>query len=99
MNRIRAQLVTEEMSSRDDRVLQKPLHYPDLPPCEFFFFQKLKSVLKGYRNKFMKDIVCVVYSLRLYVFIILSDVERIQIKSWQSHDQFAFLLDLSEFLL
>jgi hypothetical protein len=36
--------------------LQQPPYSPDLAPCDFFLFPKLKKVLKGHRFETMEDI-------------------------------------------
>ena len=34
------------LGKRNIATLEHPLYYPDLAPCDFFFFSKIKSVLK-----------------------------------------------------
>jgi len=36
--------------------LQQPLDSPDLAPCDFFLFPRLKKVLKGHRFEETEDI-------------------------------------------
>jgi len=36
--------------------LQQPPYSPDLAPCDFFLFPRLKKVLKGYRFEAMENI-------------------------------------------
>jgi len=42
-----AQFVKTFLTKHKITVLEHPLYSPDLAPCEFFLFPKIKSVLKG----------------------------------------------------
>ena len=41
--------IREFLAKNDIAVLEQPLHSPDLAPCDFFLFPKLREVIKGTR--------------------------------------------------
>ena len=43
-------------SNRHSGLLQQPPYSPDLAPCDFFLFRRLKKVLKGHRFEATEDI-------------------------------------------
>jgi len=49
-------LVQQFLAKHGTAQLQQPPYSPDLAPCEFFLFPRLKKVLKGHRIEAMEDI-------------------------------------------
>ena len=43
-------------TKRKATVLEHPLYSPDLSPCDFFIFPKIKSVLKGSRFEYIDTV-------------------------------------------
>jgi hypothetical protein len=50
-------LVQEELAKQQVTVLPHPPYSPDLAPCNFFFFPRLKEKLCGRRFQLAKEIV------------------------------------------
>jgi len=49
-------LVQQFLTKHGTAQLQQPPYSPDLAPCDFFLFQRLKKVLKGHLFETMDDI-------------------------------------------
>jgi len=49
-------LVQQFLAKHGTAQLQQPLYSPDLAPCDFFLFPRLKKVLKGHRLEATEDI-------------------------------------------
>ena len=49
-------LVQQFLAKHGTAQLQQPPYLPDLAPCDFFVFSRLKKVLKGHRFEAMEDI-------------------------------------------
>ena len=49
-------LVQQFLAKHDTAQLLQPPYSPDLSPCEFFLFRRLKKVLKGHRYVATEDI-------------------------------------------
>ena len=49
-------LVQQFLAKHGTAQLQQPPYSPDLAPCDFFLFPRLKKVLKGYRFEAMENI-------------------------------------------
>ncbi|EFN73943.1 hypothetical protein EAG_11882, partial [Camponotus floridanus] len=45
----RATIVTDFLAKNSINVFEQPPYSPDLAPCDFFFFPKLKLPLRGSR--------------------------------------------------
>ena len=53
-------LVTDYLTKKDIETVPQPPHSPDLAPCDFWLFPKLKEKLRGYRYETiaeMKEVV------------------------------------------
>jgi len=51
-----SQLVQQVLAKNGTPQLQQLSHSPDLAPCDFFLFPRLKKVLKGHRFEATEDI-------------------------------------------
>ena len=51
-----SRLVQKFLATHGTAQLQQPPYSPDLAPCDFFLFPRLKTVLKGHRLEAMEDI-------------------------------------------
>jgi len=49
--------VQQFLAKHSTAQLQQPPYSPDLAPCDFFLFARLKKVLKGHRFEAMEDII------------------------------------------
>ena len=49
-------IVTEFLAKHETKVIAQVLHSPDLAPCVFFLFPKLKYPLRGTRHEFSEAI-------------------------------------------
>lgn len=57
----RAQVVAKFLDERKVKVLPHPPYSPDLSPCDFFLFQKLKKFLSGRRYRSRQAVGSAVY--------------------------------------
>ena len=48
--------IRQFLAERNIAVLEQPQYSPDLAPCDFFLFPKLKGVIKGTRFEDVEDI-------------------------------------------
>ena len=49
-------IVTEFLAKHETKVIAQPLYSPDLPPCDFFLFPKLKFPLRGTAHESIETI-------------------------------------------
>ena len=57
----KARIVTDFLESEKVTVLPHPLYSPDLAPCNYFLFPRLKSILSGRRHRSRKSLGSAIY--------------------------------------
>jgi len=75
-------LVQQFLAKHGTTRLQQPPYSPDLAPCDFFLFPRLKKVLKGHRFEALEDIKW--NSMKTLLYILKEEFAKC-FQQWQRH--------------
>ena len=73
-------IVTAFMKKEKVTVLPHPLYSPDLAPCDFFLFPKLKSFLAGRKYQFRQALESAIHQ---YLITVPKSAYRVAFKKWR----------------